>query len=558
MFIRKKKSKVSTSVQIVENKRIWKTTKQTVLKYVWARKNEDEVGIRWLLRLAEYIKCELEQQTQGWMLPLEWLDKWTEETIEKRINKSEKKTYNVNIYDLEEEWRIIKWISDIYGSMYSQLWFNNIFWTKKKTQNYANILKQITLARIAWPKSKRATVEMLGMDYWVQLNLNNVYKMMKWITDKKIEEIQDIAFKYTKWVLNEKINVLFMDGTTLYFESQNEDWFREKWYSKDWKFSETQVALTLLVTESWLPIWYKLYHGSHYEWNSLQDTIEEIEKKYEINKVVLVADSWFLNQKNTDYLENRGNKYIMWARIKNTTKKLQKIIVDKSWYIITKKDSKWNMIRGYREIDYKEKKMIVTYSKKRAKKDKIEREKNIKKLLKKEWQKVENLISNFGYKKFLKQNWEDKIEIDTDKIEKAEQWDWLHGVITNDNELDIAEIMRHYRWLRQVEESFRINKHDLLIRPIFHWNEQKIRAHIAIAFMAFTLVRHLEYRLRLSWYKYSPEIVRRELLKLQWSIVYEKGREDKKWLLPSSISKIWQDIYKSMWKKWNNSVQDLK
>jgi transposase len=48
-----------------------------------------------------------------------------------------------------------------------------------------------------------------------------------------------------------------------------------------------------------------------------------------------------------------------------------------------------------------------------------------------------------------------------------------------------------------VEESFRINKHDLLIRPIFHWSEQKIKAHIAIAFMAFSLVRHLEYRLEL-------------------------------------------------------------
>jgi len=53
------------------------------------------------------------------------------------------------------------------------------------------------------------------------------------------------------------------------------------------------------------------------------------------------------------------------------------------------------MIKSYIELDYKGKKMVVTYSKKRANKDQKEREKNIKKLLKKEGQKVGNLISNF-------------------------------------------------------------------------------------------------------------------------------------------------------------------
>ena len=327
MFIRKKSSTLTTSVQIVENKRIWKKTKQKVLKHVWSVKNDDKKWMSSLLKLAEYMKYALEKDNQVGILPLEGLEQWVVETIEKNIEKRDKKEeekeHKVNIYDLEEEGRVIKWISDIYWPMYEQLWFDSIFWRRKKTKNYANILKQLTLARVASPKSKRATVEMLGQNYWIQINLNSVYKMMKWITNEKIEEIQDLAFNYTKRILKEKINVLFMDGTSLYFESQNEDWFREKWYSKDWKFSETQVSLTLLVTESWLPIWYKLYNGSHYEWNSLKDTIEEVEKKYDINKVILVADSWFLNKENTDYLDERWNKYIMWARIKNTTKKLQ-------------------------------------------------------------------------------------------------------------------------------------------------------------------------------------------------------------------------------------------
>ena len=548
MYIRKKKWKKGTAIQIVNSKRInWKP-RQTVLKHIWTWKTDKE--IKDLIKAAKYIQHQLETQWQTTLIPLEKLDV---QVIENNKNKN----FKVNIYDIEEEWRIIKWVNDIYWTMYEQLNFNSIFWNKQKTQNYAKVLKQITLARTVSPKSKRASVEMLDKDYGIQINLQAVYDMMWAIDDKKIDEIQCIAFNYTKTILDEKINVLFMDWTTLYFESQEEDWFREKWYSKDWKFNEVQVCLTLLVTESGLPVWYKLYNWKHYEGDSLKDLIEEIEKKYEVNKVILVADSWFLNMENIDYLEEKWNKYVLWARIKNTTKSLQEQITDKSQYTITEKDENWEMLTWYRELDYKWKRMIVTYSKKRAIKDRKDREKNIEKLLKKQWKKIDDLISNFGYKKYLKQVGDTKVEIDEEKVKKAEKWDWLHGVITNDKTAEVKGVIGCYKWLWQVEESFRINKHDLLIRPIYHWTEQKIRAHIAIAFMAFTLVRHLEYRLKLHWYNYSPRVIREELLRVQWSIIFDKKNPKKKRLLPSNISWIWQSIYKVMWKKRIRQVQDL-
>jgi len=202
--------------------------------------------------------------------------------------------------------------------------------------------------------------------------------------------------------------------------------------------------------------------------------------------------------------------------------------------------------------------LIVNYSKKRADKDKKDRDKNIKKIINKKWKDIKELLSNFWYKKFIKQVWDALIEIDEEKVKQAEFWDWLHWIITNDNELTPKQIKWYYRWLWQVEESFRINKHDLLIRPIFHWTEQKIKAHIAISFIAFTLVRHLENRMKLSWSKMSPEIIRRELLRVQWSIVYEKWKNEKKFFLPSNISGVWQGIYKAMNKKWLTCVQDIK
>lgn len=559
MYIRTKKWQKTTQIQIVEWMRIdWKV-KQKVLKHIWTRNNIDIFWIKDLLKAAEYIKYELENWKQTSLIPFddEQIELDNKAKEEQKELKDKLQEININIINIEEESKIIKWIIDIYWHMYEQLWFSDVFWNSTKTKNYANILKNITLARIAWPKSKRTSIEMLDSDYGINISLQWVYDTMWEIDDEKINKIQDISFWYTKQILKEKINVLFMDGTTLYFESQEEDSFREKWYSKDGKFSETQVALTLLVTESWLPVWYKLYNWSHYEWNSLKDTIEEVEKKYEINKVVLVADSWFLNEENTTYLNERWNKYILWARIRNLPKVIQEQILDKSKYIITKQDEAWNMLEWYIETEYKQKRLVVKYSKSRAEKDRNDREKNIEKLLKKQWKDIRELVSNFGYKKFLKQDWEATICIDEEKVNKAEVFDWLHWILTNDAELTTNDIWKYYRWLWQVEESFRINKHDLLIRPIYHWTEQKIKAHVAIAFMAFSLVRHLEYRLELHWYNYSPEVIRRELLRVQGSIILDKTNPTKKWFLPSNISDIAKNIYSVVGKKWIRSVQEV-
>lgn len=563
MYIRTKKWTKSTSIQIVEWIRIWKQVQQKVLKHIWTRNNTDTIWIKDIIKAAEYIKYELENWSQTNLIPfddnqIKLNNEVKEEQIKLNKQKKELQEIKVNILNIEEENRVIKWIFDIYWHMYEQLWFDNLFWNKQKTKNYAKVLKNITLARIASPKSKRASIEMLDSDYAVNINLQAVYDMMGQIDEEKINQIQDISFNYTKTILNEKINVLFMDWTTLYFESQDEDGFREKWYSKDWKFSETQIALTILVTESWLPVWYKVYNWSHYEWNSLKDLIEEVEKKYEINKVILVADSWFLNQENTKYLDDRWNKYILWARIKNLPKTIQEQILDKSKYIITQKDELWNMLEWYIEAEYKKKRLVVKYSKLRAEKDKKDREKNIAKLKNKQWKDISELVSNFWYKKFLKQDWEAIVWIDQEKIKQAQKWDWLHWILTNDKDLTSSEIWKYYRWLWQVEESFRINKHDLLIRPIFHWTEQKIKAHIAISFMAFSLVRHLEYRLELHWYNYSPEVIRRELLRVQWSIIFDRTNDKDKYFLPSNISDIAKNIYKVMWKKWDRWVKKIE
>ena len=88
-----------------------------------------------------------------------------------------------------------------------------------------------------------------------------------------------------------------------------------------------------------------------------------------------------------------------------------------------------------------------------------------------------------------------RLEVDGKKIEEAARWDGLKGVVTNAPDMGHSELFARCRELWRVEESFRITKHDLKVRPVFHWKPDRVKAHIAIAFMAFACVRHLAYRI---------------------------------------------------------------
>ena len=108
-----------------------------------------------------------------------------------------------------------------------------------------------------------------------------------------------------------------------------------------------------------------------------------------------------------------------------------------------------------------------------------------------------------------------------------------------------ADVLAHYRSLWQVEESFRITKHDLKVRPIYHWTPRRVRAHIAIAFMAFTCVRHLMYRVKLQYQSLSPAVIRNALIHVQHSIL-EHRTTHKRYVIPSQISPEAKKLYELM------------
>lgn len=290
---------------------------------------------------------------------------------------------------------------------------------------------------------------------------------------------------------------MFYDVTTVYFESDNEDELRKTGFSKEGKHQNPQIVLGLLVSKNGYPLAYDIFEGNKFEGHTMLPIIDTFKSKYNLNQLIIIADSGLLSSNNIEELQLKNYEFILGARIKSESKSIkEKILALK-------------LKNGDSEIIEKENlKLIITYSESRAKKDKQNRERGLKKLEKqiKTGKLTKASINNRGYNKYLKLEGEIKVVIDKNKFKQDAKWDGLKGYITN-AKLSKDEILENYNHLWQIEKAFRTAKTDLKIRPIYHRKKHRIEAHICLTFAAYKVYKELERQLKLKKSNLSPEKV---------------------------------------------------
>ena len=92
-----------------------------------------------------------------------------------------------------------------------------------------------------------------------------------------------------------------------------------------------------------------------------------------------------------------------------------------------------------------------------------------------------------GYNKFLEISKDIEVVISEEKIAEDCQWDGLKGYITN-TDLDAERVIAEYHGLWVVERAFRVSKGTLEMRPMFHFTERRIEAHVCICFIAYKVL----------------------------------------------------------------------
>jgi transposase len=526
MFVRKTADRKSgcTRIQICESRREGGKVKQKIVRHVGIARSQDEVQ-KYSRLASALISNELAKQKQIGLL--------FDDSHSVEQNYINPTSLSVDVPSLLEEARLVEGPTEVLESIFDEAGFGDILDSAQQNA----LLKTLVIERISEPDSKLGTSERSEVKLGKRIDVNRVYRMMDAL-DKRGDNVLRAAFSSANDLYSDKIDLICFDVTTLYFESIDADELRNFGYSKDQKFHSVQVTLALATTNEGVPIGYKLFPGNTAETKTLIAAVEEWRKVLPIRDVLFVADRGMFSVANLRAIVDAGFTFIVAAPLRKMGGDLAASLMHGEEYKLTQIEPDgdvWWVRAGPHTVAGRIKgpegrfskveiigKLVVSWSAERARKDSKDREKiltRIRDLISKGSESgAKKLISNSGYKKYAKISGKSTVAINDSKVEQDSLWDGLHGVFTNSC-LPPNEILGRYRHLLSIEDSFRISKSDLKMRPIFHFAPRRVRAHIAICFLALCVVRRLQVRLARMDIHYSVTRIREALNATQASIL---------------------------------------
>lgn len=334
------------------------------------------------------------------------------------------------------------------------------------------VIKDLVIIRIIHPTSKFESVQLLNEYFGIKYANTSVYRaFLK--ADKQLLVNQLVTYAQRQLAFD--FTLLFYDVTTLYFESVPDKDLKVPGFSKDGKHSQPQILIGLVVDRHGFPVFYQIFKGNTFEGHTLLPIVLEFKKTFGVGQLTIVADSAMLSEDNLSTLEVNNLTYIVGNRTMGT---YRDSLASEIKRLKLNDNSVWSITQGKRQI-------IYHYSKKREKKDLYE---------------IEKAVTRAGYlarnpSKRVKAKYL-KVQAQTAKVNQdlVDKHKFLAGIKSykTNTSLSPSLIVERYGDLWKIEKSFRMTKHDLKARPIFHRKEEAIQAHVLIVFAANAISRHVE------------------------------------------------------------------
>ena len=429
---------------------------------------------------------------------------------------------------LTEEKRLVLGFHEVFGALYAQLGLSEAWGTGSPVSE--RVFREAVLLRLAEPgRSKRAQATRLERDYGAEA-LGKFYRMMDRLEGDRIAALGGRVESGVRSLLEDRVDVVFLDVTTLSFAADYEDGLRKKGFSKDGKAHRVQVVLALLQTTGGLPLGYRLFPGNTAEVTTLRPMVEELRARYPLRRLVVVADAALASRGNLTALSAAGFDWVVAARLRQLQEGDLGAVEERL-------RGAEGAVPDGRLVDHtvvggsmKGRRLVVHYSSKRARKDARDRAR----ALDRAHRRLDTAVRGRGRTgRFIKAD-AGALSIDDEAVVRDARFDGLHGLWTSLEDPG-PDIRARYAELWRIEHGFRVLKHTLAVRPVFHWTERRVRAHVAICFVAFALLRIFRWRYQRQHPKAplpSEETILDELAHVQASLVQDTHSK-KRYLIPS-------------------------
>ena len=430
----------------------------------------------------------------------------------------------------ENHSRNIRWIeSRSYGGihvlleLWKQLGFDRRIHERIEDRNFSTPVALAVFALVAGralaPSSKLALSDWVEHDVHIPdlpaVGVQTLYRAMDFLLEHQADLEKELYWAVAD-LLNLEVDLLFFDTTSTYFESAGETDLKRFGYSKDKRPDRPQVVVGLAVTREGIPVKHWVFPGNTADMSTIQ-TVKADLGNWHLNRCIIVHDRGMSSEENLQYLQRGGGHYIVGRKMRSGEEEIEETLGKRGRYSAIEEGLlAKEVLVGHGE---KRKRFVIVKNLNTAGHDKKAREQLIETVQerinqlnarqsKQHSKQVCALKAHRTYGKYVKELKDGTLKLNKMKLREAGRYDGKYIVETSDDTLSVRDVVLGYKQLYDVERAFRTLKTDLDLQPNYHSNEERIRCHIFLCFMALVLVRIIENKSHGSWSKIRKLVTR--------------------------------------------------
>jgi len=383
----------------------------------------------------------------------------------------------------------------------------------------AELVRMMVVNRVCDSCSKLALLDWLDSVYYGDRDKPSYHHLLR-AMDRLIEIKEEAEPLIANRLLmeSEPLELVFYDITSTYFEGDRslvEDDLRKYGYSRDGRFDKRQVLIGMVVTREGIPLCHHVFAGNQVDKSTVLEVVMDLKKRFALKRVVFVGDRGMLSDANLNCLLQEELGFIVAHPLRRNA--LATEIIQSLEKGLDRKGDKEQFLEQKREAV----RFVLAYSPEIALLSRKSRECRLEASdvwIKKALQKLTH--PNSRGRKPTPEGTYDRIRdhlrdrnllglyqlkrtgdtVTATKNKKTLEWEKkIDGMLvleTTDLALPLEEVVSRYKELAEIERGWRSLKSTILIRPVHHWTEKRIRAHIFVCVMALQIERWMRTKLK--------------------------------------------------------------
>ena len=406
-------------------------------------------------------------------------------------------------------------------------------------------IRLMVLNRLCDPCSKLALLEWIQGVYLPgvdpdRVEYHHLLRAMDWLIGQKEAIEKEIAERMLT-LFDTEVDLVFYDVTSSYFEGDRsvtgED-IRRYGDSRDRRPDRRQIVIGLVMTRDGIPLAHHVFEGNRADKKTVEEVVKDLKERFGLRRVVFVADRGMLSEENLETILSADFDYILSLPMRHS------VAVSK---LLKETERIWNEDPRVAEQFYLDEsdepiRYAVAYDPKTAAGSRRKREQRLSKAdrfignvldrlerAKKQprprgrpltvqgaFEQVHDYLRDRKLERYYEVKLtEEGILVEANrKVRKLEEK--LDGKLVVESscaDLGAQELIGRYKELADIERAFRTLKTSLELRPMYHWTEQRIRAHVFICVLALQMQRYMRHRLSESELSVERAIQRLQTLK---------------------------------------------